>query len=105
MNTVSKNTHARSSSAGTAPPSKISSRIGLVGGGHSHVQFLNSLRMRPLTGTEVVVVSRDLVTPYSGMLPGRLAGWYSDSEMHFHLQRLCVQAGAVFLQDEVTGVG
>ena len=84
--------------------SKITSRIVLVGGGHSHVQFLKSWRENPLDGVEVVMVSKDAWTPYSGMLPSRLAGWYTDAQLHFDLLNLCAQSGVTFFEDEVSRV-
>lgn len=81
-----------------------SSRILLIGGGHSHVQFLKHWARQPLPGVEVVLVSDVVETPYSGMLPGRLAGWYSDRDMHFNLPNLCSEAGAVFIHDSAVGL-
>jgi selenide,water dikinase len=57
-----------------------------------------------MPGVEVVLISRESVAPYSGLLPSRLAGWCSDDEMHFHLRDLCARAGAIFIEDEVCAV-
>lgn len=80
------------------------SRLVLLGGGHAHIQVLKSLRMSPLPEVEVILVSDRLEAPYSGMLPGRLAGWFEDSEMQFDLPRLCAQSGVTFIQGAVNGV-
>ncbi len=57
-----------------------------------------------MPGVEVILISKDILTPYSGMLPARLAGWYLDHEMHFDLLNLCAQSGVIFLDDEVVKI-
>ncbi|MEM1230130.1 MAG: FAD-dependent oxidoreductase, partial [Pseudomonadota bacterium] len=76
----------------------------LVGGGHAHVQVLRRLGMDPLPGVRVTVIAREPHTPYSGMLPGHVAGDYDYDDMHIDLGPLCRFAGARLLCAEVTGV-
>lgn len=76
----------------------------LVGGGHSHVQVLRSLGMRPLPGVRVTIISREVFTPYSGMLPGHVAGYYSERDIHIDLGPLARFAGARLLAAEVTAL-
>ena len=76
----------------------------LIGGGHSHVQALKSFGMRPLAGVRVTVVAREVHTPYSGMLPGYVAGFYRWGEIHIDLGPLCRFAGARLIDDEVTAL-
>ena len=62
--------------------------IVLIGGGHAHVHVLVNLALRPLPGMRVTLIARDLATPYSGMLPGVIAGLYKSEEVHIDLARL-----------------
>ncbi len=76
----------------------------LVGGGHAHVHVLRSFRERPEPGVRVTLVSRDARTPYSGMLPGLIAGHYTADEAHIDLPRLAAACGTGFLQAEMIGL-
>jgi len=76
----------------------------LVGGGHAHVAVLRSFAMRPLPGLRLTLVTRDVHTPYSGMLPGYLAGHYSYDDCHIDLGPLAAFAGARLYHAEVEGL-
>ena len=81
--------------------SSVQRDLVLVGGGHAHALALRMLAMRPIGGLRVTLVSPSSHTPYSGMLPGLLAGHYRFAETHIDLARLCQWAGARFIEAEV----
>ncbi|NOQ14842.1 MAG: hypothetical protein GQ583_10265, partial [Methyloprofundus sp.] len=76
----------------------------LVGGGHSHALVLRKWAMNPLPGVRITLISPQTMTPYSGMLPGLIAGHYSFAQTHIDLVKLSLWANIRFIQDSVTAI-
>lgn len=76
----------------------------LIGGGHSHALILRMWGMNPLAGVRVTVINPGPTAPYSGMLPGFVAGHYSQDDLDIDLVKLARFAGARVILGAATGV-
>ena len=76
-------------------------RLLLVGAGHAHAQVLLDLAQSPIPGVEITVVSPHCLAPYSGMVPGWLAGLYAFDDIVIDFSKLCAAAGARWMQGEL----
>ena len=85
----------------SAPPLRD---VVLLGGGHAHVQVLKRFGMVPEPGLRLTIIVREPHTPYSGMLPGFVAGHYEWEDLHIDLARLANFAAARFIFAEATGL-
>ncbi len=76
----------------------------LIGGGHAHALVLRRWGMRPLPGARLTVINPDPSAPYTGMLPGHVAGHYSRDALEIDLVRLARFAGARVILGRAEGI-
>lgn len=84
--------------------SSIVKDLVLIGGGHSHAIALRLFGMNPLPGVRLTLLTETSDTPYSGMLPGYVAGFYSHEECHIDLRPLAQFAQAQLYLDRAIGL-
>lgn len=76
----------------------------LVGGGHAHALVLQQWAMAPLPGVQVTLINPHPKAPYTGMLPGFVAGHYTRDELDIDLVRLARKANARLIFDTAIGL-
>lgn len=76
----------------------------LVGGGHAHALVAKIWAMNPLAGVRLTLINPNPAAPYTGMLPGHIAGHYPQTAMMIDLVRLARHAGARLILDRATGI-
>lgn len=86
------------------PPIPLTRDLVLVGGGHTHALVLLRWAMRPLPGVRLTLIDPAPAAPYSGMLPGHIAGHYPRQALEIDLGRLARHAGARLVAGRVTGI-
>ncbi len=85
-------------------PAPITQELVLAGGGHSHVLVLRMLAMNPPPNCRITLISKQRRAPYSGMLPGFIAGCYSQDDFHIDLQKLADYASVRLICADVIGL-
>lgn len=85
-------------------PLPLSRDLVLIGGGHTHALVLNAWAMRPLPGVRVTLINPDPTAPYTGMLPGHIAGHYPREALDIDLIRLARRAGARLVLSRASGI-
>ncbi|WP_293078216.1 selenide, water dikinase SelD [Okeania sp. SIO3B5] len=76
----------------------------LIGGGHSHAIAIKNFAMNPIPGVRLTLITDVYHTPYSGMLPGYVAGLYTFDQCHIDLRPLAKFAGARIFVDRAIGL-
>ncbi|HEY9040359.1 MAG TPA: selenide, water dikinase SelD [Roseovarius sp.] len=76
----------------------------LIGGGHAHALVLRKWGMNPLPGARLTLIDPNPKAPYTGMLPGHIAGHYPRAALDIDLGRLARFAGARLIVGHATGI-
>ena len=76
----------------------------LIGGGHAHALVLRMWGMKPVPGVRVTIVNPGPTAPYTGMLPGFVAGHYTRDDLDIDLVKLARFAGARIIMAKATGI-
>ena len=86
------------------PPLPLTRDLVLIGGGHAHALVLRMWGMDPLPGVRLTLINPGPTAPYSGMLPGHIAGHYDREALDIDLVRLARFAGARLIRAAATGI-
>jgi selenide,water dikinase len=85
-------------------PLPLTKEIVLIGGGHTHALVLRKWGMRPLPGARLTLINPGPTAPYTGMLPGFVAGHYEVADLSIDMVRLARFAGARLILGAVSGI-
>lgn len=76
-------------------------KLVLIGGGHSHAIALCYLNKNRLNNTEITIISDEEISPYSGILPAYIAGYYSPEDVFIPIKKIAEKKGINFILDKV----
>ncbi len=85
-------------------PLPLTRDILLIGGGHTHALVLRKWAMSPIAGARLTLINPGPTAPYSGMLPGLIAGHYQRADLDIDLVKLARFAGARLVLAPATGI-
>lgn len=85
-------------------PLPLTRDIVLIGGGHTHALVLRRWAMSPLAGARLTLINPAPTAPYSGMLPGHIAGHYQQADLEIDLVKLARFANARLVLGSALGI-
>ena len=85
-------------------PLPLTRDLVLIGGGHTHALVLRKWGMNPLPGARLTLINPGPSAPYTGMLPGFVAGHYAREDLAIDLVKLARFAGARLIFGAVNAI-
>lgn len=85
-------------------PLPLITNVVLIGGGHAHALVLKKWAMKPVAGARLTIINPAATAPYTGMLPGFVAGHYERDELDIDLVRLSRKADARLVFGAATSI-
>ncbi|MBE9221122.1 FAD-dependent oxidoreductase [Cyanobacterium stanieri LEGE 03274] len=79
-------------------------KLVLIGGGHSHAIALKMYYDNPIKNIEIILINEVKNTPYSGMLPAYIAGYYNFEQTHINLEKLSKKTKIKLIIDQVINI-
>ena len=86
------------------PPLPLTQDLVLIGGGHTHALVLRKWGMNRLAGARLTLIHPGPTAPYSGMLPGYVAGHYDRDALDIDLIRLARFASVRVIAANAAGI-
>lgn len=85
-------------------PYPLTKELVFIGGGHAHALVLRKWGMNPVPGVRLTLIDPNPTAPYSGMLPGLIAGHYQQADLEIDLVKLARFAGARLILGRAVGI-
>ncbi|MCO8146546.1 selenide, water dikinase SelD [Rhodovulum tesquicola] len=85
-------------------PLPLTRDLVLIGGGHAHALVARAWGMAPVPGVRLTLINPGPTAPYSGMLPGLIAGHYTRAQLEIDLVPLAAHAGARLVIGRAEGI-
>ena len=79
-------------------------RIILAGGGHGHINILKKIMKRTIKDCEIMLITDYEKQYYSGMLPGFIGKIYTEEEISFQVEEMCISAGVKFIKEKIVEI-
>lgn len=79
-------------------------KLALLGGGHAHLQIMHALAQQRVTGLDVLLIASSRFQCSASLLPGWIAGAYSQAEISIDLVRLTRAAGVRLVLEPIAGI-